>query len=159
MAHCPCGSEQKLDDCCGPYLKGKASPPTAEALMRARYTAYTQCDIDYVARTNDPYNKEPFDVESATAWARNSKWLGLEVVKAEKDKVEFIARFRADGEDHAHHEIATFRCRDGVWYFVDGKTPGVTIRKGVPEPGRNDPCPCGSGKKFKKCCDRVREPT
>jgi SEC-C motif-containing protein len=127
--------------------------------MRARYTAYTQGDIDFVARTNDPHNPEPFDAESAKAWSKSSKWLGLEVVKTEKGgdadnqgKVEFIARFRAEGEDHAHHEIATFRRRGGTWLFVDGKTPGVTVRKDTPEPGRNDPCPCGSGKKFKKCC-------
>jgi hypothetical protein len=27
-----------------------------------------------------------------------------------------------------------------------------TIRLQAPKPGRNDPCPCGSGKKYKKCC-------
>ncbi|MGB2823347.1 MAG: preprotein translocase subunit SecA [Phycisphaerae bacterium] len=30
-----------------------------------------------------------------------------------------------------------------------------TIRRGVPRVGRNDPCPCGSGKKYKKCCGQV----
>ncbi|PIR20933.1 MAG: hypothetical protein COV45_03465 [Deltaproteobacteria bacterium CG11_big_fil_rev_8_21_14_0_20_47_16] len=159
MANCACGSAQKLDDCCGRYLKGTANPPTAEALMRARYTAYTQCDIDFVARTNDPNNKEPFDADSAREWAKSSKWLGLEVVKTEKGgvadsqgKVEFIARFRVEGEDHEHHEIGFFRRRGDNWYFVEGKTPGVTVRKETPTPGRNDPCSCGSGKKFKKCC-------
>jgi uncharacterized protein YecA (UPF0149 family) len=27
----------------------------------------------------------------------------------------------------------------------------AAVRSG-PQPGRNDPCPCGSGKKYKKCC-------
>jgi len=33
--------------------------------------------------------------------------------------------------------------------------PSVTIRNEVPKVGRNDPCPCGSGKKYKKCCGRA----
>jgi hypothetical protein len=32
--------------------------------------------------------------------------------------------------------------------------PATPIRHAQPKPGRNDPCPCGSGRKFKKCCDR-----
>lgn len=31
-------------------------------------------------------------------------------------------------------------------------TPPVEPIKGDDTPGRNDPCPCGSGKKYKKCC-------
>ena len=31
------------------------------------------------------------------------------------------------------------------------KLPAVTIRRETPKVGRNDPCPCGSGKKFKNC--------
>ena len=27
-----------------------------------------------------------------------------------------------------------------------------TVRREMPKVGRNEPCPCGSGKKFKKCC-------
>ncbi|MBD5399909.1 MAG: preprotein translocase subunit SecA [Treponema sp.] len=30
----------------------------------------------------------------------------------------------------------------------------VTVRRTTPKVGRNDPCPCGSGKKYKKCCGR-----
>jgi len=30
--------------------------------------------------------------------------------------------------------------------------PPATVTRGEPKVGRNDPCPCGSGKKFKKCC-------
>lgn len=161
MAQCPCGSEQSFDKCCGPYLSGKANPPTAEALMRARYTAYTKHDVGFVERTNDPKHGEPFDVESAKKWAESAKWQGLEVVRTEqggendsRGKVEFIAKFKLEGEDQMHHEIGNFRKDGGVWYFVDGKTPGVTIRNEKPAPGRNDPCPCGSGKKYKKCCGK-----
>ena len=30
----------------------------------------------------------------------------------------------------------------------------VTVRRSSPKVGRNDPCPCGSGKKYKQCCGR-----
>ncbi len=34
----------------------------------------------------------------------------------------------------------------------DGSVKGKTIRHTLAKVGRNNPCPCGSGKKFKKCC-------
>jgi len=45
-------------------------------------------------------------------------------------------------------------------YYYDGHTGEdeddlpvqQTIRRDMPKIGRNDPCPCGSGKKYKKCC-------
>ena len=36
----------------------------------------------------------------------------------------------------------------------DGTVRGQTVRRSGAEVGRNDPCPCGSGKKYKKCCMR-----
>jgi uncharacterized protein len=35
-------------------------------------------------------------------------------------------------------------------YLVDF-APKTETRRVAPAPGRNDPCPCGSGKKYKKC--------
>jgi len=32
--------------------------------------------------------------------------------------------------------------------------PGITMRRELPKVGRNTPCPCGSGKKFKQCCGK-----
>ena len=44
---------------------------------------------------------------------------------------------------------------NGQWRFLDarGIQKGPYVR---PEPkvGRNDPCPCGSGKKYKACCGK-----
>jgi hypothetical protein len=41
--------------------------------------------------------------------------------------------------------------RAGAW--GGGELPPVeTVVRGAPKVGRNDPCPCGSGKKYKKCC-------
>jgi len=33
-----------------------------------------------------------------------------------------------------------------------GQARAKTVRRAAPRIGRNDPCPCGSGKKYKKCC-------
>ncbi|MGA2508334.1 MAG: SEC-C metal-binding domain-containing protein [Chitinispirillaceae bacterium] len=37
----------------------------------------------------------------------------------------------------------------------DGSVRGETFRKRYTDVNRNDPCPCGSGKKFKKCCMNI----
>jgi SEC-C motif-containing protein len=58
-----------------------------------------------------------------------------------------------DGKDHVHHERSQFRKVDGRWYFVSGqKISAPPLKRDAEKVGRNDPCPCGSGKKFKKCC-------
>jgi SEC-C motif-containing protein len=70
--------------------------------------------------------------------------------------VEFIASFEESGKQHQLHERSNFERRDGKWFYVDGvfpSTPRMDVRNASPvKAGRNDPCPCGSGNKFKKCC-------
>lgn len=126
--------------------------------MRSRYSAYAKADIDYVERTTAPEARSDFDRDGSLAWAKQSEWLGLEIVKTEAGGpddttgvVEFIARYQVDGRETRHHEVSEFR-RDGKqWFFVDGKIVRGTVRNDEPKTGRNDPCPCGSGKKYKKC--------
>ncbi|MGA9163533.1 MAG: UPF0149 family protein [Thiobacillus sp.] len=51
-----------------------------------------------------------------------------------------------------HVASAIWAAYDLREFWLDrGFVPHAPIRK-APEPGRNDPCPCGSGKKYKKCC-------
>jgi SEC-C motif domain protein len=158
MTHCPCGSERSLDDCCGPIIAG-AAPLTAEILMRSRYTAYTLGNFDYLADTLAPEVRGDFDTAEAAATFENTIWDGLEVravtaggADDRTGTVEFMARFRLRGERRLHHESASFR-REGERWLCDG---GEMNPKGPPRQvdkvGRNEPCPCGSGKKFKKCC-------
>lgn len=47
-------------------------------------------------------------------------------------------------EDAAARYQARFR--------ADGSVRGETVSHHLPTVGRNDPCPCGSGLKYKKCC-------
>ena len=157
---CPCGSNQTYQSCCGTFHAG-AKPETAEQLMRSRYSAYVAGKIPYIGETNDPETGGDFDAESAETWSKESKWLGLEIVATKDGKagdqrgeVEFIARYHADGQDHEHHEVSLFRYDplEQRWFYRDGKTIRMPERRTEPKVGRNDPCSCGSGKKFKKCC-------
>src|ERR1043165_9337696 len=103
-APCPCTSSRSYGECCEPFLSGKAKPPTAEALMRSRYTAYAVGQVDYVAKTDDPGSREKFDKTSAEAWSSKSEWLGLDVIATEaggpndqEGVVEFAAKFKLAG--------------------------------------------------------------
>ena len=170
---CPCGSNNKFELCCEPFLKGTVRPETAEQLMRSRYTAYTKADIYYIVKTLAPEARKDFDKKDAQQWATKSKWKGLKILSTEKGgpndtdgTVEFVATYSMNGEGVDHHEVSTFRReKDGQWLFVDGHShthpegeghhhhaPIETHRRDQPKIGRNDPCPCGSGKKYKKCC-------
>jgi len=167
VTDCPCGSGVEFARCCEPFLKGALVPETAEQVMRARYTAHTRVDMAYLMATLHPGNVNEGEEESARRWAEESEWLGLEIL-ATKDGgagdsegiVEFVARFRdKNGETHAHHERSTFVNEKGRWLFREGHTVGpATVRRATPRVGRNDSCPCGSGKKYKKCCEKAQAP-
>ncbi len=158
--NCPCGSGAPYADCCEPIIKGEKPAATAEQLMRARYTAYTQVEMDFILQSLHPDKREENDPEGARDWAENSQWHGLEILACEGGEagdetgtVEFAATYTYNDEVQRYHEVAEFRQADGVWYFEEGR-PGVRkpMVREEPKVGRNDPCPCGSGKKFKRCC-------
>ncbi|AMR66509.1 YchJ family protein [Aquipseudomonas alcaligenes] len=148
MSHtCPCGSGIALDDCCGKWHQGQPAP-SAERLMRSRYSAYTLGLIDYLVATTLPAQQAALDRDSMRAWSLGSTWLGLEVEGSELIDthafVTFTARWHDGDGEHRHRERSAFVQQAGRWYFID---PTVPLKA-----GRNDPCPCGSGQKFKKCC-------
>ncbi|MFT4571578.1 MAG: SEC-C motif-containing protein [Hyphomicrobiaceae bacterium] len=164
MTQCPCGSDLTFDKCCEPFLSGAAKPATAEQMMRARYTAHTCANIDFVAATTHPQSLEDFDAEGARRWAEDSDWMGLEInnlvagsATDSTGTVEFTAHFRdKKGTLNKHSEVSLFEKVDGEWRFSDAQAPDFKqVRRDEPKVGRNDPCPCGSGKKNKKCCGRA----
>ena len=155
---CPCGSGSTYAECCEPLITRKRAALTAEELMRSRYTAYTRVETGYLYETTHPDHRGDYDEKGTREWAESATWEGLEIRATvaggsddELGRVEFIARYRDAGGKRAHHELAEFRKHDGTWYFVDGvgvkPQPAVSVKV-----GRNDPCPCGSGQKYKKCC-------
>ncbi|MDR1318646.1 MAG: YchJ family protein [Treponema sp.] len=159
MKACPCGSGRAISDCCGPYITGKSKAPTAEALMRSRYSAYVEHAVDYIIKTCIHDVKDDVDIKQTRDWSEKSRWLGLKIISAEKGgpgdtegTVEFEAAYERDGLKDIHHEKARFKKQNGEWFYDEGDIVPRTVVRTSPKVGRNDPCPCGSGKKYKHCC-------
>lgn len=119
--------------------------------MRSRYTAHVLVRPEYLIETHDPRTRAGLDLDKVRTWAAETDWLGLTIVQTEAGLhsddtgvVTFVARHDSGQGPTLHHERSTFRRIEDRWFYVDG-------RPGKP-PGRNSPCLCGSGKKYKRCC-------
>lgn len=150
---CPCGGGE-FSRCCGPIIDGSELAQTPERLMKARYSAYATGAIDFLRESNHSKTRKQFDPEGAERWSQDSRWLGLTILSSESSlpnraHVNFEARYEdKDGVAIFHRERSLFEVEDGKWRFVSGGAiPAVSQKI-----GRNEPCPCGSGKKHKKCC-------
>lgn len=156
MENCVCGSQKNYADCCGRFINGQQFPATPEELMRSRYTAYTQINLDYIAHTMKSPAADDFDPVSMRQWEEKIEWISLEIlattVNADQGWVEFLAYFYEDKQKQVIHELSEFHRIDGKWYYIDGKQPKQRPVVAETLVGRNDPCPCDSGKKYKKCC-------
>ncbi len=244
---CPCGSGRPLDQCCGPYLEGRAWPDDAGTMVRSRFSAYCLGKFDYLVETSHPAYREDLTAQMLEEQTRDVHWLRLDMGPCEKDQpeggngelfdtAEFYAYYELEGsvrqigersffqrkdgkfdylvetshpayredltaqmleeqtrdvhwlrldmgpcekdqpeggngelfdtaEFYAYYELegsvrqigerSFFQRKDGKLYYVDGvaRRPKA-YRRPEPKVGRNDPCPCGSGKKYKKCCGR-----
>jgi SEC-C motif-containing protein len=159
MTACSCGSQKEFNVCCEPYLKGKKKPATALDLMRSRYSAFVHHEFDYIFNTHHASTRNELDKDGVKSWGMESKWLGLEVISTDKGQekdnegtVEFKCKFILKDAEQVHHELSTFKKENGEWFFVDGALKNNTVQRASEKIGRNDPCHCGSGKKYKKCC-------
>lgn len=154
-ALCPCGSQGSYQSCCAPYITYRSKAEKPEALMRSRYTAYTQANIEYIKKTMIGRALDDFDANSASRWAQRIHWLKLEVIDApqvaDSDTVgfvEFIAHYIDGDKMCAMHERSEFHKQGDQWFYASGMGHTDSTVKTV---GRNELCPCESGKKFKKC--------
>lgn len=163
MKQCPCGSGLEYTACCEPYITLQKQAETAEKMLRSRFTAHVVNNIDYIMSTVHPDKQEGHDAASIKEWCENTKWKDLEIIEQEKGQegddvgyIEFKAQFTtANGAKDEHHEKSEFKKIDGKWYFYEGTYPKPqTYVRETPKVGRNEPCPCGSGKKYKKCCGK-----
>ena len=171
---CPCqinpsssaiSSPLLYKDCCQPYHDrlydsedNKAD--TAERLMRTRYSAFVLLKPEYIVKTTLPTQQDFLDIEAIESWAKETDWAGLEIVThtpklgKRHAQVEFKAYFNTtDGKEQkqqAHHELSAFvkiktkADNNASWYFLD-----PTVSMSVTQ---KQPCICGSGEKFKRCC-------
>jgi SEC-C motif domain protein len=155
---CPCGSGILYAQCCQALLLGQRRAATAEALMRSRYSAYVMGDISYVLKTWHLSTRPPvIDPETIP------NWCGLEIIRTEKGQVddeagivEFKAKALSQKKTFELHEVSRFVKEAGQWLYVSGDAGEDSQEAGheSDKVGRNSPCPCGSGKKFKRCCGR-----
>nr|WP_314233582.1 YchJ family protein [uncultured Moraxella sp.] len=170
---CPCGSTLSYADCCAPLHMGQKTADTAAQLMRARYAAFVLQHVEYIVATTAPFQQALLDKKSIADWSLQTDWAGLAVIKhtpkigKRHAQVEFKAYFHlpasavhSAGLDLAvldnkgldskgvHHELSTFvnipTHDNSRWYFLD---PTVTMQV-----TQKQPCPCGSGEKYKRCC-------
>lgn len=142
---CPCGSGLAYPDCCQKAHKGVA-PDTPEALMRSRYSAFVLGLADYLLATWHPSTRP-----GSLSLDDSPEWASLQVLdhsmQGDKGQVHFRAIYRAGAGWGFLEERSDFVREAGRWFYVSGAT-----EEGILKPGRNEPCPCGSGKKYKACC-------
>ncbi|GAB2630716.1 MULTISPECIES: YchJ family protein [Psychrobacter] len=164
MSVCPCritppsvstqDSSASYEDCCQPYHESLAAPD-AERLMRSRYSAFVLQLPDYIVKTTVPAQQALLDSDAIAQWGKDTDWAGLEIVQHRPKlgkrhaQVEFKAYFHTDNGVQAHHELSGFvkitdKDKQARWYFID-----PTVRMTV---SQKQPCICGSGEKFKRCC-------
>lgn len=153
--YCPCGSGLPLIRCCAPIINMTKKAETAEELMRSRYTAYTRNNSSYLLGSWHASTR-PSSLDTTSI----PRWLGLTILATRggqagdiKGVVEFEAQYQQGLGRAVLHERSRFVRENGLWYYVDGDHESNS-RENIKKTGRNDLCPCGSGRKFKKCCLR-----
>lgn len=144
---CYCKSGLLFSQCCEPILRVLEVAPTAEALMRSRYSAYCLGDVNYLQATTHDHTWSDKELKFIQDWADNSFWQHLEVLDVSEAMVEFKAYYIFEGKQHMHHEKSTFIKINDIWKYVDGE-----IYEDKVSFLRNETCICGSGKKYKRCC-------
>ncbi|MDA3969983.1 MAG: YchJ family metal-binding protein [Desulfobulbaceae bacterium] len=147
MKSCSCHSKKPFAQCCEPFLLGEKIVQSPLELMQSRFSAYVSQDEGYLLRTWDPSTRP-----QAIDMSQTPKWLGLRIIKTSargnRGVVEFEATYLHGNAIGTMHETSSFTKKQGLWFYVDG-----VLHKPQPSrTGRNNPCPCGSGRKFKKCC-------
>lgn len=121
MQNCYCGSGKSFSECCQPYIFGIKKAPTAEALMRSRYSAYCTQQADYLVTITHLSTRRYHNKKDILAWSKENHWLKLEIISATENTVEFKAYFMDNRlQNHCHHEKSTFKKEGDSWFYVDG---------------------------------------
>lgn len=155
--NCLCGSNEPYSLCCQPLHEYSKKPDTASCLMRSRFTAYAMQNSSYLLETWVE-SKRPKEINFSK---EKSEWTKLEIIKTKKGEkkdskgvVEFKAYYTLDNEGHVMKEISRFQKKSGQWLYLDGLVSAVGKVNKSESQGKNAPCFCGSGKKFKRCCGK-----
>ena len=147
---CPCFSGKRYTECCELIHKGKTKALDVEQVVRARYTAFCYGEIDYLIDTLHPRKRRLGDSFSLSKRIKKTRWIGLKIIGSEREDdivsyVDFVAFRIEQGMIAQQHERSRFSFINDKWFYFDGEElPPIKLE-------RNEPCFCGSGKKFKKC--------
>ena len=148
---CPCKSWLTYEKCCSRFHNTLQKPLTCEQLMRSRYSAFILQLGEYLFNTYHPDFRAELTIKQLSE--KSLDWRNLQIITTESlDKtgfVEFKAWYMQDDQLTCHHEHSNFVKDHEQWLYCDG-TFYPEQKSGKIQ--RNDPCPCASGKKFKKCC-------
>jgi len=152
---CPCGSGMALNDCCGRYIHAGQPAVTAEQLMRSRYSAYVLSAQAYLLQSwHSSTRPAHIDLDDEGS----PHWLSLKILSTQggteddaEGMVEFVATFKLNGRAMKLHETSQFQREQGLWRYVDG-----TVHESTNRAAANSACPCGSGKRYKKCCAKQK---
>ncbi|MBE9577075.1 YchJ family protein [Flavobacterium proteolyticum] len=122
MSNCYCGNSIPFQDCCEPYIKGITNAPTAEKLMRSRYSAFAIGAADYLVNTTHISKRKYHNKRDILAWSKANKWLKLEVLASTETTVTFKAYYLDENlKAQVHYEHSTFKFENGKWFYVDGE--------------------------------------
>ncbi|MCD0444138.1 YchJ family protein [Glycomyces sp. A-F 0318] len=120
---CPCGTGLPYAECCGPFHTGAAKAPTAEALMRSRYSAFAVGDESYLLRTWHPGTRP-----ERLGLGDDRRWTGLEILEVTGGSplhTTGTVRFRADYADAegpgSQAERSAFERIGPDWYYTDAR--------------------------------------
>ena len=122
MSNCYCGNSVSYQECCEPYIKEIKNAPTAEALMRSRYSAFATGAADYLVNTTHISKRKYHNKRDILAWSQANKWLKLEVLASTETTVTFKAYYLDEKlKAQIHYEHSTFKFENGKWFYVDGE--------------------------------------
>ncbi len=136
--NCYCGHNINYNECCGAIIDAKKIASTPEQLMRSRYCAFTKSNISYL-------NSTSLSDEKIKNLDKNIKWIKLNIINSIDNTVEFKAYYHNGEKVQLLHEKSRFTKQNTKWLYADGELFNTKIK-------RNENCPCGSDKKFKRCC-------
>ena len=149
---CYCGAAIPFSSCCQAFILGIAKAETCEQLMRSRYSAYCLGKVDYIFNTYHPSKRNENSIELIQQFAQSCHFVSLTVLDSGQSSTEGFVRFTVSYLQgnllHQFSEHSRFINEQG-WLYLDGQLTEVDPKK----IGRNDLCPCGSGKKFKHCTE------
>lgn len=117
---CYCCSEKLFSDCCEPFILKKQFAPTAEALMRSRYSAYATHQADYLVDTTAAATRKFHKKSDILNWAKSNQWVKLEILHASENIVAFKAYYLdKQHQIQVHNESSNFIKTDNIWYYLD----------------------------------------